>query len=256
MGLQGGRGRSTYDLRTFPTRRGIRFSRLLPKGVKMKLLIFDTETTGLPKSRTPAQQNSNNWPHIVSISWVILDSTTNTELKSRHYIIRPIGWAIPEQSVDIHGITEAIAYQKGVELYNVMLEFISEECDAWVAHNLDFDFNVIINAVLWDLKLQFPSIPQKKFCTMLLGKSICKLPGTYKNVYKPPKLKELYHHTFRKYPDELMLHNSLYDVRVLAEIIKNCSELRQAMGLETTNEIKADEPGTLRISLGDHDMEQ
>lgn len=222
----------------------------------MKLLIFDTETTGLPKSRSSAESRANNWPHIVSISWIVLDSDTNTELKSRHYIIKPNGWAIPEASTNIHGITEALAYEKGVNLFDVMCEFVQEQCDAWVAHNLEFDINVVINAVLWDLKLQFPVIPQRKFCSMLLGKSICKLPGTYKNVYKPPKLKELYYHTFKKYPDELSLHNSLYDVRILVEIIKNCLPLRQAMGLEPSNEIRTDDPRTLRITICDNDMEQ
>lgn len=222
----------------------------------MKLLIFDTETTGLPKARASAETRANNWPHIVSISWVILDSETNKLIKERNYYIKPNGWAIPEESTNIHGITEEIARQKGSDLYDVMSEFIQEKCDAWVAHNLEFDINVIVNAVLWDLKLQFPPVPQRKLCTMLLSKSICKLPGMYKNSYKSPKLKELYYHAFKKYPDELMLHSSMYDVYILADIIKNCSELRQAMGLEPRNESKADEPRTLRINLGDNDMEQ
>lgn len=224
----------------------------------MKLLIFDTETTGLPKTRSPAEKNANNWPHIVSISWVILDSETNHIIKERNYYIKPNGWAIPEASINIHGITEEIAMQKGINLFDAMIEFVGEKCDMWVAHNLEFDINVIVNAVLWDLKLQFPVITQRKVCTMLLGKTICKLPGMYKNSYKAPKLKELYYHVFKKYPDELMLHSSIYDVYVLTDIIKNCSELRHAMGLETTNEIKTDEPGTLRICLkhadSDHDM--
>ena len=45
----------------------------------MKLCIFDTETTGLPKDRNKqAIKEPNNWPHIVSISWVILDVDTNS----------------------------------------------------------------------------------------------------------------------------------------------------------------------------------
>lgn len=226
----------------------------------MKLLIFDTETTGLPKSRSSAESRANNWPHIVSISWVILDSDTDKIEKERNYYIKPNGWAIPEESTNIHGITEEIARQNGSDLLDVMVEFVGEKCDAWVAHNLEFDINVVVNAVLWDLKFQFPPIPQRKFCTMLLSKSICKLPGNYKNSYKPPKLKELYNYVFKKYPDEIMLHSSMYDVYVLTDIIKNCSELRQAMGLEPRNEVKADEPRTLTICLkhseGDHDMEQ
>jgi len=46
----------------------------------MRLLIFDTETTGLPKSRQPSSKGPNNWPHIVSISWVILDADTNKSI--------------------------------------------------------------------------------------------------------------------------------------------------------------------------------
>ena len=68
----------------------------------MKLLIFDTETTGLPKNRQPAERGPDNWPHIVSISWIVLDTDTNKEVKRRSYIIQPNGWHIPEESVRIH----------------------------------------------------------------------------------------------------------------------------------------------------------
>lgn len=204
----------------------------------MKLLIFDTETTGLPKTRQPASNGPNNWPHIVSISWIILETETNTETKARHYIIRPNGWDIPEDSIKIHGITPEIAHQKGVDLMSVMMEFVKEDCDMWVAHNLEFDMSVIVNAFLWDLRIQFPVTPQRKMCTMLLSKPICKLPGMYRNSYKPPKLKELYNHAFGRYPEELMLHNSMYDVRILTDIIKSYLPLRQALGLVARSDDK------------------
>jgi DNA polymerase III epsilon subunit-like protein len=223
----------------------------------MKLLIFDTETTGLPKSRQPAANGPNNWPHIVSISWIVLDTDTNTELKTASYVIRPEGWSIPADSVKIHGITDAIALERGVSLFDVMTEFIQEDCHAWVAHNLEFDMSVVVNAVLWDLKINFPATPQRKFCTMLLSKPICKLPGKYGNNYKPPKLKELYFHAFGRHPEELQLHNSMYDVRILTDIIKHYFPLRVAMGLVASSEIKPD-GRTLTICLkhakGDNDM--
>jgi DNA polymerase III epsilon subunit-like protein len=195
----------------------------------MKLLIFDTETTGLPTRREPASKGPNNWPHIVSISWIVLDTDTNIELTHKSYIVRPDNWYIPVESTRIHGITHEEAATQGTPLITVMNAFLTEPCDAWVAHNLEFDLGVIINAVLWDIKSQFPKVPQRKYCTMLLGKGICKLPGRYG--YKPPKLKELYCHAFGKYPEELLLHNSMYDVRILTEIIKSYLPLRQAMGL-------------------------
>lgn len=215
----------------------------------MKLLIFDTETTGLPKTRQPAEKGPNNWPHLVSISWIVLDTDTNKEIKISSYIIRPNGWEIPKESSDIHGITEADAMKNGVNLMDVLIEFINEPCDAWVAHNLEFDMGVIVNAVLWDIRMQFPTIPRKKFCTMLIGKNLCKLPGKFNNSYKAPKLKELYYQAFGRFPDELKLHNSMYDVRILTEIIKSYLPLRQAMGLVARSIPKSDESRTLTICI-------
>jgi DNA polymerase III epsilon subunit-like protein len=69
-------------------------------------LIFDTETTGLPKARLPSSRGPNNWPHIVSISWVILDAHTNKVVDIRSFVIKPRNWTIPEDSIKIHGITQ------------------------------------------------------------------------------------------------------------------------------------------------------
>lgn len=212
----------------------------------MRLLIFDTETTGLPRSRASAASGPNNWPHLVSISWIVLDTNTNTELGRHSYIIKPDGWTIPQESVDIHGITTEQASLVGKPLFDVMGEFIAESCDAWVAHNFEFDFGVIMNAVLWDLKMQFPYIPQKKFCSMNLTKNICKLPGKFG--YKSPKLKELYYCAFKLFPAEHLLHNSMYDVEILTEVIKSYLPLRQAMGLVTSSVDKED-VRTLRIQI-------
>jgi len=196
----------------------------------MKLLIFDTETTGLPKARNPATDGPNNWPHLVSISWVVLDSDTNEILKQRSYIIEPVNWTIPADSTKIHGITTEYAIRYGTDLYLVMDEFMNEECQMLVAHNIEFDISVVVNAVLWDLKLQFPPIAPKQCCTMKLGRDLCMLPGSY-GKYKYPKLKEFYYHVFKKMPDETQLHNSMYDVKILTEIIQTYLPLRQALGL-------------------------
>jgi DNA polymerase III epsilon subunit-like protein len=196
----------------------------------MKIVIFDTETTGLPKSREAVEKKPNNWPHLVSISWVVLDSETNEILKERNYIIKPMNWVIPSESTMIHGITTEYATKCGVDLYSAISEFITEECEMIVAHNLEFDISVVVNAVLWDLKLQFPPIRARQMCTMKLGRDLCMLPGNY-GKYKYPKLKEFYYCVFSRVPNESELHNSLYDVKILTEIIQNYLPLRQAMGL-------------------------
>lgn len=195
----------------------------------MKLLIFDTETTGLPKSRNPAKDGPNNWPHIVSMSWVILNTDTNAIETQESFIVRPTDWVIPVESTAIHGITNEKAMTTGVPLSVVMQKFQSEAYDSIVAHNMDFDMNVVLNAIYWDLKQQSRVFPQT-FCTMNMSRNICKLPGNY-GKFKSPKLKELYFSAFGKMPDESQLHGSMYDVLILTEVIKHYLPLRQAMGL-------------------------
>jgi DNA polymerase-3 subunit alpha len=198
----------------------------------MKLLVFDTETTGLPKSRTPALEKPDNWPHLVSISWVILED--NIIVKQRDYIIKPENWIISDDSIRIHGITNELAHGKGHSLLKVMTEFMSEQVDAMISHNINFDYNVIINAIKWDLEFDFKgfNIPLK--CTMLLSKNICKLPGSFAS-YKLPKLKELYEFIFKRKPNEKKLHGSLYDTIILTECIQHCNWLQAALGLPVSN---------------------
>lgn len=200
----------------------------------MKLLIFDTETTGLPKSRQPSLKGPNNWPHIVSISWVILDGDTNTIEKHQSYIVKPLGWTIPDDSIKIHGITQEKAEKEGVSLAKIIGEFLAEPYDGLVAHNLEFDFNVLHNAIQWDLELPFTSLYKKMFCTMELSRSFCNLKNTFGRP-KAPKLSELYEHVFKRSPNEESLHTSIYDVLILTEIIQHSDELRSKMNLPLNN---------------------
>lgn len=198
----------------------------------MRMLIFDTETTGLPKSRQPASSGPNIWPHIVSISWVILNDDTNVIEKQRTYIIKPINWEIPEVVVKIHGITQQKAETEGYDLSTVLGEFLAETYDMLVAHNLEFDYNVLYNAIRWDLELPFSSLSKKMCCTMELSRSICNMKTSFGKP-KAPKLKELYEHVFKRSPVETSLHNSLYDVLILTEVVQHCKELRLKMNLGT-----------------------
>ena len=200
----------------------------------MKLLIFDTETTGLPKSRQPAHLGANNWPHIVSISWVILDTDNNEVLSHGSYIVKPESWTIPDESISIHGITNLHAMLHGRPISNVLGEFMALEYDAVLCHNLEFDENVLVNAVLWDCYVPFYGFQCPKFCSMKLTKNLCKLPSKFPNSYKAPKLKELYNHVFGGYPDESQLHGSMYDTKILCDIIIAYQPLRALMGLPTT----------------------
>ena len=198
----------------------------------MKVLIFDTETTGLPTQRVGAKHGPNNWPHIVSIAWMVLDSETNKILTQKSYVIKPVNWTIPEESTAIHGIIHHYAERYGADLGEVMDEFLATDYDILVAHNLAFDENVLLNALLWDLGRSFEGFVRPKFCTMNMSRDMCRLP--YPSGYpgnKPPKLSELYEHVFRKKPTKSRLHGSFYDTKILCDILKVHDPIRSRIGL-------------------------
>ena len=204
------------------------------KVIRMKVLIFDTETTGLPKNfKIPAIVQPNNWPHLVSISWVILDVATNLIIKQRDYIVKPYNWIIPEDSTKIHRITDVYATLNGFLLKDVMAEFMSEQCDVLVSHNLNFDRNVVINAIQWDLNIPFTGfIPKIFHCTMLNSEHI---------FGKWPKLSELFEYIFKRKPSYNNLHGSLYDTLLVVQCIQQCEWLRSTMDLPPIRSLPTNE---------------
>jgi DNA polymerase III epsilon subunit-like protein len=198
----------------------------------MKLLIFDTETTGLPKSREPAIRGPDNWPHLVSIAWVIVENDKIS--KSEYHIIKP-NWNIPEDSTKIHGITNEKANADGESLVEVMKLFFAEEYDVLVAHNMDFDYNVLVNAILWDSGMKYPLF-KRRFCTMTSMTNVMKLPAANGRGFKSPKLIELYAYTTQKQAQPHQLHNSLYDTQLLAEIVITSPALKSMIGLPTNDD--------------------
>jgi len=206
----------------------------------MKLLIFDSETTGLPQDRNkPAIKEPNNWPHLVSISWVILDGITNVISSKKSFTIKPMGWTIPPESTKIHGITQEQAEKTGISLSNALSAFSIETYDCLVAHNMQFDFNVLMNAYHWDLGIKVDEGSYCRKCTMLLSTDLCRLPGQWGPRW--PKLSELYEFAFHRKPVMTSLHNSLYDTLILTEIIQHCDELRHKLGLPVKAPVKTND---------------
>lgn len=189
-------------------------------------MFFDTETTGLPKCRDQAYKAPGNWPHIVSIAWIIPGQ------KKEYFLIKP-QWEIPAESTKIHGITYEKALNEGSDLREVLDKFWKDLGDKpLIAHNIEFDSNVLINAEMWDLRRVYPPI-KKMYCTMELTRNILKLPSPSFKGYKSPKLSELYEFIFKKKPEGL--HNSLKDTEILVEIYMACPELQTMINLGNAN---------------------
>ena len=54
-------------------------------------LIFDTETTGLPKRYNAPVSDSDNWPRCIQIAWQLHDAMGNL-IEHQDYLVKPDGF--------------------------------------------------------------------------------------------------------------------------------------------------------------------
>ena len=107
-------------------------------------LIFDTETTGLPKRWDAPLTDSENWPRCIQIAWQIHDAKGEV-VSHEDYLIQPDGFTIPFDSEQVHGISTALAEAKGTPLVEVLDQFDAalNQVDYVVGHNVSFDRNIM-----------------------------------------------------------------------------------------------------------------
>ncbi len=186
-------------------------------------LIFDTETTGLPRDYNAPITDSDNWPRLVQIAWQLHDETG----KLLHFysaIIKPVGYTIPFNSAQIHGITTERAIKEGKNLKEILLEFIEivKQSKYLCGHNIEFDINIIgaefYRAGFANAFDELKQIDTKNDQTTLY----CAIPGGKGGKFKWPTLTELYTKLFNEKFAEA--HNAAFDVQATAktffEIIK------------------------------------
>jgi DNA polymerase III epsilon subunit-like protein len=173
----------------------------------MSIVVFDVETTGLPKKRNRPFTEFENWPYIVQLSWVVYNNNKGEiESINDHIIKIPDHETIPYESIKIHGITNEIMRERGEDLVTILMDFKRDISNSKVivAHNLDFDTSVIsVELLRNNLRNAMYFYRGKKYCTMLKTKHLFK---------RWPKLINLHIHFFGTTPKNL--HNSLIDVYV------------------------------------------
>src|SRR5436190_13719882 len=82
--------------------------------VKM-YLVFDTETSGLPRSWKAPSSAVDNWPRVVQVAWQSYDSNEQP-CDAQCHLIRPDGFTIPKSAEQVHGISTEIATQRGIPI--------------------------------------------------------------------------------------------------------------------------------------------
>lgn len=177
-------------------------------------LVFDTETTGLPRNWTAPVTDLNNWPRVVQLAWQFYDDR-GILLGEANRIIRPDGFIIPGEAAMVHGISTEKAMKEGIDLKEALLEFadVLSVAKGLVAHNMNFD-DKVVSAEFIRSGLPLELIQEiNKICTMEGSTDYCKLPGGPRG-YRFPKLTILHEMLFNEGFDGA--HDALNDVRACA----------------------------------------
>lgn len=168
------------------------------------IILFDTETTGLtihPRGKVASQ------PRIIEFGAVILDDH-GCEVETFNQLINP-ECNISDEITKITGITnddvrDMPTFREAVE----QIEPLFGKCRMVVAHNLNFDRQLIASAIertgrIWDT---FPW-PEQEMCTVQM----------YRELWgRNPKLLELYERVMGV--PLAQTHRALDDVRAVQDI--------------------------------------
>ncbi len=177
-------------------------------------LIYDTETTGLPRDFKAPLTDFDNWPRLVQLAWQIHDEKGEL-VEVKNFIVKPEGFEIPFGSVQIHGISNERAHKEGVALETVLMEFSAslEKAKVIVGHNIEFDNNIVSVEYL---RKQLPNpLKEKRIVdTKEVSTDYCALPGGKGGKYKWPNLDELHRKLFGEGFDAA--HNASADVQATA----------------------------------------
>ncbi|PQJ77438.1 DNA polymerase III subunit alpha [Polaribacter glomeratus] len=189
-------------------------------------LIFDTETTGLPKSWNAPITDTDNWPRCVQIAWQLHDKMGNL-IEHNDFLIQPDGYNIPYDAERIHGISTELAQEQGIPLKKSLALFNEalNKTKFIVGQNLNFDLN-IMGCEFHRLGVEsiLSSLPILDTCTEKTA-LMCQLPGGRYGKFKLPTLTELHNHLFGVGFGEA--HNATADVEATTRCFLELIRLRE-----------------------------
>lgn len=174
-------------------------------------LIFDTETTGLPKRWDAPITDTANWPRCIQIAWQLHDNMGRL-LEHQDYLINPDGFNIPYDAERIHGISTELAQANGLSLPEVLAKFNAALSKAKfiVGQNVNFDVNIMgCEFHRFHIETPLTSMRVLDTCTEVSA-SILQLPGGRGGKFKLPTLTELHQYLFNQPFAEA--HNATADV--------------------------------------------
>jgi len=177
-------------------------------------LIYDTETTGLPKNDRAPLADFDNWPRLVQLAWQIHDEN-GTLVEVQNFIVKPEGFEIPRGAEKVHGISTERALREGHDLAFVLENFNQalDKVRIVVGHNIEFD-NTVMQVEY--LRKQMPTQLMERVIvdTKEASTNYCAIPGGRGGKFKWPRLSELHIKLFNE--DFNAAHNASADVQATA----------------------------------------
>ncbi|MDN3620759.1 DNA polymerase III subunit alpha [Polaribacter undariae] len=189
-------------------------------------LIFDTETTGLPKSWNAPITDTDNWPRCIQIAWQLHDEMGNV-LEHNDFLIQPDNFNIPYDAERIHGISTELAAEQGIPLSEGLVLFNEAlaKTKFIVGQNLNFDLNIMgCEFHRLGVENNLNSLPILDTCTEKTA-TMCQIPGGRGGKFKLPTLTELHNHLFGVGFGEA--HNATADVEATTRCFLELIRLRE-----------------------------
>lgn len=174
------------------------------------MIVFDTETTGLPKPNGVALELQ---PQIIEFAGIKLADDTLEEISRLEFLANP-GTPLPDIIIKITGLTDTVlapAKSFGANLDALTEFFLGER--SMCAHYVAFDRQMLVFEMTRLGKMHSFPWPQKHLCTVEASMPI---------LGRKMKLGELHKHFFGKEHEEA--HRAMPDVEALVACVR---ELRK-----------------------------
>lgn len=180
----------------------------------MKVIVFDTETTGFPLGRNVPPFMSGNYSsaRMIEIGYILMEN--NEIVKKVDHLIKHDEFIELTNSY-IHGITMDMLNVQGKKMTDVLSEFENDvkDVDRIISHNFKFDFSILMSEIYRHYpkfnKLLGYMYSKPSYCTMLHGM-------VYLQQRKWPKLRDLYLHLYPMTTYE-QTHRALDDAEICAK---------------------------------------
>jgi len=189
-------------------------------------LIFDTETTGLPKRWDAPITDTDNWPRCIQIAWQLHDAMGHC-IAHKDFLIKPEDFDIPYDAEKVHGISTDLAENQGVLLRDMLNEFNEAlgKTQFIIGHNVEFDIKVVgAEFIRQNIESTLQDIPIIDTCTEDTA-TLCQIPGGRGGKFKFPKLDELHSHLFQE--SFVEAHNATADVEATARCFFELIRLKE-----------------------------